>query len=65
MTIKFKVSIGIPGHLDAEDELSNVLQGEGEEEELKRGIKSAVWHWLARWMPRVSFGEIRIRVEQV
>ena len=62
--VKFQITIGIPGHLDAEDELSNLLQGEGEEEELKHAMKEAIWSWFACWMPHVSFSGLRIKIEQ-
>ena len=62
--IKFQVSISIPGCLGVEDELSNLLQGEGEEKELKYAVKEAIWSWFACWMPYMPLSKIRIRIEQ-
>ena len=62
--IRLLVSINIPGNLDAADALSNLLQGEGEEDELKDYLKEAIWAWLACWMPHVSLSALRIRIEQ-
>lgn len=62
--IRFTVQIGMPGYLDGEDELSNLLQGEGEEQELRWDLKEAIWSWCARWMPHISFSAIRIEIAQ-
>jgi len=62
--IKFQVSISIPGCLGVEDELSNLLQGEGEEEELKYAVKEAIRSWFACWMPYVPLSEIWIQIKQ-
>jgi len=64
VAIKFWVSIDVPGNLDAADALSNLLQGEGEEDELKDYLKEAIGAWFAWWMPHVSLSALWIRIEQ-
>jgi len=62
--IKFSIQIGIPGYLDAEDELSNLLQGEGEEESFKYAVEEAIRTWVVFWMYDLQPGKIRVRIEQ-
>lgn len=62
--IKFRISIGIPGHLDAEDEVSNLLQEKGAEEVLKVAIENVVISWIECWMRHPEPSEIKIRIEQ-
>lgn len=62
--IKFQITIDVPGNLDVADELSNLLQGQGEKKDLRNTIIAAIWDWAAIWMPHVSFSAFRIKVEQ-
>lgn len=62
--IKFTVQISIPGYLDAEDELSNLLQGEGEEEDFGDAVVAAAREWIAIWLPHVRPCRVKVEVKQ-
>ena len=62
--IKFQVTIGIPGHLDAEDELSNLLQDEGIEEDLVHAMETRIKDWVMDWVRGLGFGEIKVEIKQ-
>lgn len=62
--INFKISIGLPGYLDAEDDLSNLLQDEGTEKDLACNIETAIQDWIIFWEPNLRHREIKVKVEQ-
>jgi len=62
--IEFTVQIRVPGYLDAEDKISNLLQGEGEERDLEFYIHNAVRAWGTVWIPQLAPSDVKVKIEQ-
>jgi len=63
--VKVEVGISVPGNLNTEDALSNLLQDPGESEEFEGVLEDEARDWVMLHFPNLSYEEIHVEVRHV